>query len=467
MNIPVDFQIVGPGAVVLLGALVALLVDAFYPRRTWLGSAIPSGLAVAIALALAATHRDDLGPLPYALTLIVLVGTLGVVVASNIKNYELAMPPGEYHFLLLSAASGAAMMVVARDLVTLVVSLELLSLASIALVGLRQGDAAAIRAAWKFLIASLMASAVTLMGVSLLYGATGQMGYAQIRAALEEPGVPDQVVAVAVVLTLAGLLFKLGAVPFHAWVPEAYSRASTMVAAFLSTVSKAAALGAVLVLLAVALPYQYGMWQPLIAVVAVASMTVGNIGALKQDDVVGVLAWSSIAQAGFVLAPAVALPGVDGLKAPVQYLAVYAVATLAAFAVLAVMVRLRGATSLAELRGLVRSDPWMGLPLAFVLLVLAGFPPAIIGVVTKYVVVAPVIDEGYTWLAIAMGVNILLGLAVYLRCVFVLLDRPVGEPYVSPSPPVSVRVAKACVLAGAAVLIATSVWPGLLLDHLP
>lgn len=465
MNIPIDWTAAGPAAIVMIGALVGLLVDAFYPRRTWNGPGLPA--AAALVGAGVVLVAGDSAPVPFAFSLIVLVGTLFVVVASNVMNFENAMPPGEYHFLLLSAAAGALLMVTARDLVTLVVALELLSLPSIALVGLRQGDARAIRSAWTFFLASVVSTAITLMGVSLLYGVTSSLDYAGIRAGLAAAQVPDGVVAVAVVLTVVGLLFKLGAVPFHVWIPDTYVGASVMVAAFLSVVSKAAALGALLVLLSVALPGEGDSWHPVIAVVAAVTMTIGNVGALRQDDAVGLLAWSSIAQAGFLLAPAVAVSTTYGLSAPIQYLAVYALANLVAFAALAVILRLRGSTRLEDLRGMARNDPWMGIPLVFAALTLAGFPPAVIGLVTKYVVIRPVVDSDHLWLAVVMGVNVMLGLAYYLRVVVTLCGRSDGDPYVSPSPPVSVRFAKSTVLVGTGLLVALSAWPDLLLTHLP
>ncbi|KAA1374804.1 NADH-quinone oxidoreductase subunit N [Aeromicrobium fastidiosum] len=465
MNIPVDWTVAGPATIVLVGALVALMVDAFYSRRTWLGSGLPASIATVAATA--ELVRGDASAYPFAFSLVVLIGTLFVVVASNVMNFENAMPPGEYHFLLMSAAAGALLMVSARDLVTLVVALELLSLPSIALVGLRQGDQRAIRSAWTFFLASVVSTAVTLMGVSLLYGVTGTLRYDELADALTVPDVPRSVVSVAVVLTVVGLLFKLGAVPFHLWIPDAYEGGSVMVAGFLSAVSKAAALGALLVLLAVSLPAASDSWQPVVAVVAAVTMTIGNIGALRQDDAIGLLAWSSIAQAGFLLAPAVAVSGPFGLTPAVQYLAVYALANLVAFAALAVLLRLRGSTRLDDLRGLARTDPWMGVPLVFATLTLAGFPPAVIGLVTKYVVIRPVVEDGHVWLGVVMGVNVMLGLAYYLRMIVTLCGRQDGEPYVSPSPPISVRFAKSTVLIGTAALIAVSAWPDLLLSHLP
>ncbi|MFC5677403.1 NADH-quinone oxidoreductase subunit N [Aeromicrobium endophyticum] len=465
MTIPVDWTVAGPATVVMIGALVALVVDASYSRRTWLGSGLPATAAVLAGIA--ELLREDATGAPFAFSLVVLLGTLFVVVASNVMNFENAMPPGEYHFLLMSASAGALVVVSARDVVTLVVALELLSLPSIALVGLRQGDRAAIRSAWTFFLASVVSTAITLMGVSLLYGVTGTLEYAGLREALVDPDVPGSVVSVAVVLTVVGLLFKLGAVPFHAWVPDAYGGTSVMVAGFLSAVSKAASLGALLVLLAEALPGAHDAWGPVVAVVAAVTMTIGNLGALRQDDAVGLLAWSSIAQAGFMLAPVVAVSGPYGLSAPVQYVAVYALANLVAFAALAVVLRLRGSTRLADLRGMARNDPWMGIPLVLAALTLAGFPPAVIGLVTKVVVIRPVVLDDHVWLAVVMGVNVMLGLAYYLRLVVTLCGRAEGEPYVSPSPPISVRFAKSTVLIGSATLVVLSAWPDLLLSHLP
>ncbi|MET1062078.1 MAG: NADH-quinone oxidoreductase subunit N [Aeromicrobium sp.] len=467
MNIPIDWALAGPAAILGLGALVALMVDAFFTRRTWLGSGLTASAATVLAGAHLVLRRDDIPTYTVALSVIILAGLLFVLVASNVMNFETAMPPGEYHFLLLAAGAGALLMVAARDLVTLIVALELLSLPSIALVGLRQGDRRAIRSAWTFFLASVVSTAVTLMGVSLLYGIAGSLDYRHLRRGLAAADVPDTVIAVAVALTVIGLLFKLGAVPFHVWIPDTYAGAPVMVAAFLSTVSKAASLGALLVLVSVAFPSAHGTWQPVLAVVAAVTMTIGNLGALRQTEAIGLLAWSSVAQAGFLLAPATAVLTIGGLPAPVQYLAVYALANLVAFAALAVLLRLRGSTRIEDLRGLVRSDPWMGLPLVFATLALAGFPPAVIGLVTKYVVIRPVVDSDHLWLAVVMGLNVMLGLVYYLRFIVTLCDVADGEPYVSPSPPVSVRFAKATVLIGTAGLLVLSVWPGLLLDHLP
>ncbi|HZK36689.1 MAG TPA: NADH-quinone oxidoreductase subunit N, partial [Aeromicrobium sp.] len=375
----------GPALYVAIGALLALMVDAFLSRRSWFFPAFALAAGV-IAGGAELLRTGSLDRFTLALSLIVLVGALFVTVASGVMNHEGSMPPGEFHFLLGASAAGALCMVGARDLVTLIVSIELLALPSIALVGLRSGDREAIRSAWTFFLVSVVSTAVTLMGVSLLYGISGSMVYAEIDSGLKASTVPGSVMAVAVALTLVGLLFKLGAVPFHMWIPDAYRGASIPVAAYLSVVSKAASIGALIILVAVALPSVSSSWMLLIAVAATLTMTVGNLGALRQRDGVGMLAWSSIAQAGFLLAAVVAVFTPEGLSAPIQYLAVYAVANLVAFTVLALVRRSQGATSYEALRGLARTDPLAGGALAFALFTLAGFPPAVIGLLTKFLV---------------------------------------------------------------------------------
>lgn len=206
------------------------------------------------------------------------------------------------------------MMAAARDFVTLLVALELLSLPSVALVGLRRHDARAIRASWTFFLVSATATAITWMGLSLLYAVTGSPATPRWRSSSRWPPFrarwrrsrwcspsPD--------------FFKLGA-PFHTWIPDTYGGASTMVAAFLSTVSKAAALGAIYVVLWYAFGTAGPQWVAVMAVVAAVTMTVGNLRrALAQRDGIGLLAWSSVSHAGFLLAPAVAVPVVEGLRA--------------------------------------------------------------------------------------------------------------------------------------------------------
>ncbi|MDO9378243.1 MAG: proton-conducting transporter membrane subunit [Nocardioidaceae bacterium] len=469
----IDWSDVVAPLVVAGGGILALLLDAFGTRRSWRRSGIVSFLALVAALVvLLSPSRPD--GLQQALGVLVVGGTLLVVLAAAVMEHEDSMPPGELHFLLLVSASGGLSMVLARDLATLVVSLELLSLPSIALVGLRRGDVDAARGAWTFFVVSVVSTAVTLLGIAFVYGVSGTLVYDELALRLSASRAPAEVVGAAVVLTVVGLLFKLGAVPLHLWVPGTYRGASVPVAAYLSVVSKAGAAGALVLLLPDAFGLQGESWRPVVAVAAALTLVVGNLGAWVQDDVVGLLAWSSIAQAGFVLAPMAVLTTPGVASAPIRYLAVYALANLVAFGVVGLVRRRWGGTSMAHVAGLVRVEPWTGSALVLALLTLAGFPPAVIGLVAKYVVLEPLLDPRfgtpYAWLAVVVALNVVVGLVYYLRLVAVVVG-PVGPRLagstVSPSPPRAVVVARTAVLVPAAALVVTSVQPDLLLSWIP
>jgi NADH-quinone oxidoreductase subunit N len=202
-----------------------------------------------------------------------------------------------------------------------------------------------------------------------------------------------------------------------------------------------------------------------IALVAAVTMTIGNLGALRQRDGVGVLAWSSIAQAGFLLAPAVGVDALASVNASAQYLAVYALANIVAFVGFAVVLKLRGSTTYGDLTGLARTDPWIGVPMAFAVLTLAGFPPAVVGLVTKYVVFVPVVQDGPLWLAIVMAINVMIGLVYYLGLVATLFLPAEATRFRSFSGSWGVRLATLVVVTGAIALLAASVWPSLVLDY--
>lgn len=459
--IPISWDIFGPAIVMSGGALLALVVDLLTTKRSFALSWVAM-LAGAVAALVVDVQSAGL---PFGFDGIILVGTILIVLASAVLHAENAMPPGEFQFLLGSAAAGGLAIVGAVDLLTLLVGLELLTLPSIALVGLRQGDRRAIGSAWTFFLTSVVATAITLMGIAMVYGVSGSLQYGELGWA--EGSGTQAAFTVGLVLTLIGFLFKIGTVPFHAWVPDAYRGASPVVAGFLSSVSKAATVGALLVLLYAGFGSEEAsaVWLPIIAVVAVVSMIAGNVAALRQNDGVALLAWSSIAQVGFILVPALAGDAPLGINASAQYLAVYALANIVGFMALAVVSKVRGSTSFDELAGLARTDPWVGVPLAFAVLALAGFPPAVIGLVTKYVVFVPVVSGGWTWVAVAMAINVMIGLAYYLKFVAVLFAPSDAAEFRSLGASAGVRVATVVVIVGALALLASSMWPSAVLDH--
>ncbi|HET7326709.1 MAG TPA: NADH-quinone oxidoreductase subunit N [Nocardioidaceae bacterium] len=478
----IDWAATAPLLAVAVTAVVVLVVDAFTHHPRWAGLLSVLGLAVATVSVLPLVGDDRatfclpdgrgcsfvVDELTIGFWVVVLAGTLLTVMLSAVGAIDDRVPTGEHHFLLLCSAAGALAIAGARDLATLVIALELVSLPAFALVGLKRGDRRSAEAALKFFLVSVVATAVMLYGISLVYGVTGSMHVGGIRAALADGAEPAGVLAIGVVLSLFGLLFKVAAVPLHGWVPDTYVGAPPAVAAYLSVVSKAAGFVALLVLLSRAFGEYGEVWGPILAAVAALTMTVGNVLALRQRHAVRLLAWSSVGQSGFMLAPlAVVADGraeVSGAaaEAVLAYLLIYSVVNLGAFAVVAAVSRHRPAGAISDYQGLVRRQPWAGVGLAFALLCLAGLPPGIAGLFAKVVVFESVVTGGLGWLAVVMAVNVAIGLAYYVRWMAVVLG-PVGEDSASPEVHPAVAAAIGATLVAA---IGLSVVPSAVLGLL-
>nr|WP_223128740.1 proton-conducting transporter membrane subunit [Terrabacter sp. MAHUQ-38] len=377
--------------------------------------------------------------------------------------------------LLLAALAGTVVVAAGRDVGTWLVALELATLPVIALVAL-SGRRSAVAGATQLLVTSLVSFALLVLGVALWFAATGSP-FLTPDAALSSagafsaagtaptvvvwPSVSAGLVALATVLVLAGIGFKLSLVPFHAWTPTAYAGSSVPVATFLATVSKIAALAALLVVLrAVAVLGTPALLS--IAVLASLSMTLGNVMALRQDDVVRLLAWSTVAQAGWVVLPLVSISAL-GVGASATYLLTYVVATLVAFAVVAVTLRDRphDGRTIAAYEGLWQRSPWRAGALALALTSLAGLPPGIIGLVGKITALQPVVAEGWIWLAVVAAVNAVIGVAVYLRWLRAVITADASAAAFGTVTRRPVMVAG--LVVAAAVLVVVSVQPDLLL----
>ncbi len=484
----VDWGAVASPLVLAGTAVLVLLADAFAgPPRSHRAALVPSaltllGVVVASGFAAALWNHPRstfcvTRPMPGAgatpcsfavdrFTLVfwgvVLFGTAVVALLGTAAVADGRTPQGEWNFLLLCSATGALSIAASRDLVTLVVSLEVVSLPAFALAGLRRGDARAAEAAVKFFLVSVVSTAVMLMGVSLLYGVTGSVFLDRISAALAGGVQAHQVAVVATLLTVVGLAFKVAAVPFHMWVPDTYVGAPVAVAAYLSVVSKAAGFVGLMLVLGYGVPSLADVWAPVLAVLAALTMTVGNVLALWQQHAVRLLAWSSVAQAGYILVPfgAAAAGARAALGASMGYLAIYAFVNLGAFAVAAVVGTRYPRQRLSDYRGLVREEPGAGWPLAFALVALAGLPPGIAGLLAKVVVFNAAAGPA-TWLAVVMAVNVVVGVVYYARWLRELF-RPAealgGSTYDVPN---GVAVAIGMTFTAGLVF---SVFPGWLLD---
>lgn len=459
----VDWAAVTPVVVPAGLALVVLVADLFLPRerRALLGWLSAAGLAAAAltVVPLRAGHRATFcltGGASCSYTadhfaLVVQVLVLGGALLTALLSLTGAttaaagaripadgeaaeLPGGEFWFLLLSSAAGGALLPASRDLITLIVALEVTTLPAFALVALRRGDRLASEAALKFFLSSVTATAVSLLGISFVYAATGSVNLSDVAAHLAHPPAGlDHLAKVGAALTLVGFAFKLAAAPFHFWVPDTYAGAPLPVAAYLSVVGKSAGFSGLILVTVVAFRPYSGAWGPGLGVLAALTMTVGNVGALLQRpdadrSAVRLLAWSSIGQAGYLLVPMAAASSAHDpaheIGTTVAYALMYAVVNLGAFAVVALAARTAPAARLTDHRGLYAARPLPALALAFFLLCLAGLPPGVVGLFAKVAVFSSAVGAQHGWLAAVMAVNVVIALVYYVRWTALLFTRP-------------------------------------------
>lgn len=393
------FKLAGPEALVTLAALAVLLVDLTVMR----GAPARARRGIAVLLTVVGSFAAGLylGQVPVQdvtwgglfavdrMTQLVKGVLLGLAVLTALLSWEADYTDhvGEHFALLLLATVGLMVMASAADLVTVFLGLELTGLSLYPLVALNKAAPRATEAALKYFFFGALAAAVTLFGFSFLYGLTGSTNLAEIAAALRGRGF-DPLLALAVVFSLVGFGFKVAAVPFHLWAPDAYQGAPTPVAAFIASGSKLAGFFLLGRFVALGLPETAGGtraelftpgWVPVVGVLALTSMLVGNLAALAQRDLKRLLAYSAIAHAGYLLLAVLALNGAANrpaaLAALVYYASTYALAGLGAFAAAGHVERRAGDAALDRLPGLGRSAPWLAAGLAVFLLSLAGLPP--------------------------------------------------------------------------------------------
>jgi NADH-quinone oxidoreductase subunit N len=358
------------------------------------------------------------------LVLLLSVGYLG-----SDRYYE-----GEYYFLLIASTLGAVVMASSRDFITMIVALELVTGPAFLLAGWRKGDSKSNEAALKFFITGVLALALTLFGVSLLYGLTGTQQFDGIAAAASDfADVP--LFILGVIFVIVGFGFKVSAVPFHFWTPDTYQGAPAPVTAWLSVGSKGAGFVGLLSIAYLALPSVANIWGPLLWVVAAASMFIGNLVAIKQTNILRLLGYSSIAQAGFMLAPfgASAASGADELSAQfaatVTYFVIYAVMNLGAFAVVIVIGTRLGSYELEDWGGLNTYAPGLALGMGAFFMSLAGIPP-LAGWFAKFAMFSATIGVGNWWgysIAIIAALNAVIAFVYYAKVVKTAFFDPVPE----------------------------------------
>lgn len=441
-----EIAIVVGGVAVLLYALVA-------PPRRQAGAAAIAIATAAVALLLTvamvgaeqrstffATYARDGGAL---WAKVFVLGATATTIGLSVPWFRRDPRHGEYYTLLLYSALGAVLLAGATDLKEFLVAVLLSSATGSVLVAYHRRSSPAAEAAIKYFLIGALTNSAMLLGVAFLFGLSGGSTLRQLSETLSSDGLA---VVVGAGLVVVGVAFKIGAVPAHAWVPDVAQGAPAPVAAFVTTVPK---IGGFLFLarFVLALPPGAVGWEPLVAVLAALTMTLGNLAALWQDDVRRLLGWSSVSQTGYGLMAIVALGRADAaLPALLFFLLAYAAGNLAAFGV---VVELRGRTALADYAGLARSRPVLAGALGISFLSFIGVPP-LSGFVAKLLLFLVAIEAGYAWLAVIAAINTVISIFYYIR---VLAPAYFGD-LIAPLPVLG-RTAAWATLAAAGVVIVT------------
>jgi len=443
-NPAIDYHAIAP-ELVLAGTIFAVLIfDLFLPAdRKWMSmplAFVGTAGSLAATLTLIGAHRETFGGSYVVDNFAVLFKvfftvTALVILALSLRFFrEGRYYQGEYYFLLLSSFLGMLTMPSSRDLLMLFISLELVSAPGFLLAGFRKGDPRSNEAALKFFLISVLSTAVMLYGMSLIFGVTGTTRLDGIAKALEGPAGGSNLALAAILFVVAGFAFKVSAFPFQFWAPDTYEGSPVPVAAFLSVASKAAGFAGLLQIMFVAFLPRADFWAPIFAYLSVFTMTLGNLVALQQRQVVRLLAYSSIAQAGYILLP-FALAGhsasvdKEAFAAVMLYILIYAVMNLGAFAVVIGISREAPGMLIDDFAGLGQRAGALAVPMTMFLISLAGIPP-FAGFWGKFFIFRAAIDRGGIgpWLAIAMVVNSVISLVYYISIVRTMFFEPVAEP---------------------------------------
>ena len=421
-----DFYYVLPEIILTFGALVLLVVDVMLPKRD--GDGVIFGVAIATLLATAAAVLSFAGVNTTASAgllaidgfatffklIFILSAVMTVLMSWSYLRVE-GVRAGEYCFLILCATLGMMFMASGVDLITLFIGLETMAIAFYILAGFLKPSQRSNEAAVKYFLLGAFSLGLLLYGMSLLYGATGTTSLDGIATALAG-GERSLILSLALILIGAGMGFKIAAVPFHMWAPDVYEGAPTPVTAFLSVGSKAASFAMLLRIFFVGLPFLVSDWQTLFWVLAALTMTVGNIAAITQTNTKRMLAYSSIAHAGYVLVGVVS--GTErGIAATLVYLWVYLFMQLGAFAIIS-MLRRQDVVGdeLKDLSGLYFRKPFAAIAMLIFMLSLGGIPPTA-GFMGKVWVFGAAIDQGFVWLAVIGVVNSAISLYYYYRVI--------------------------------------------------
>ena len=488
----IDYKELSPLMATVGGSIVVLMVGLFRGRavQTLLVPALTKiSLLTAMGLTIWIWEPGVRTPIlegsltvdTLALGIAMLVYVAGLVCVALSWRAEAAREAGhgEYHSMLLGSISGMVLLAQASDLITVFVGLELLSIPLYVLCATELRRRTSLEAGLKYLVIGSVGSATLLYGLALIYGATGAMQFDSIASALssDQVSVSDPLLLTGIGLIVTGLAFKASVAPFHQWTPDVYQGAPTPITTFMAVATKAAAFAIALRLFDDALGLAQLDWGPALAGLATATIVIGNVGALAQRSLKRLLAWSSVAQAGYLLA-GVVVGSTLGLQATVFYLAVYLLMNVTAFAVVVARERVseRG-DDLSSFENLGQIQPWLAWPMTIAMLSLAGVP-ATAGFIGKFYLIDAAVSGDYAWLGIVIVLGAVVSFAYYLRVIAVMwmggyeVELPTVPPRtVKPvsgwSPEADLRaqpeVAAIAILFAAATIL-FGVWPDPLFD---
>jgi len=427
-----------PEIVLVSAACAVLVIDLFVPQRNrhisyWLTQASLLGTAwLVLATATAATTKafgnmvvDDM-----VADLLKLFSLLAVSLGLFYGRYYLVsrnLFKGETFVLMMFAALGMMVMVSANNFVTLYLGLELMSLSTYALVALHREASGPAEAAMKYFVLGAMASGLFLYGASMIYGATGSLDVDLIMQATLSGPSNRTLLVFGLVFLLSGIAFKLGVVPYHMWVPDVYHGAPTPITLLIGTATKLAAFGLTLRVLAGALGGIEFDWQGMLIVLSLLSMVIGNVVAIAQTNIKRMLAYSTIANMGFMLMGFLAAD-LNGLSAALFYAITYVLTSLASFGVILLLSR-EGfeADQLDDFKGLNQRSPWWAFIMLLVMFSLAGIPPTV-GFYAKFTVIEAAVNAQFVWLAVVAVLTSVIGAFYYLRIVKLMyFDDPVDH----------------------------------------
>lgn len=385
--------------------------------------------------------------------MVMYAATFALFVYAKPYNQVRDMFRGEFYTLTLFALSGMSVMVSAGHFLTAYIGLELLSLSLYAMIALRRDSADAAEAALKYFVLGALASGLLLYGISMVYGATGSLEFASVLANAYDGQANTWLLKLGLVFIVVAVAFKLGAVPFHMWVPDVYQGAPTSVAAFVGTVPKIAAVVFAFRILVTGLGSTVNDWTPMLAILAVASLLVGNLAAIMQSNIKRMLAYSTVSHMGFILLAFMA--GAIGFTAGLYYAIAYVVMGLVGFGVLMLLSNEAfECEEISDLAGLNQRHAWYAFLMLLAMFSMAGIPP-LMGFYAKFAVIKALLSQGFVWISVFAVVMSLIGAFYYLRVVKVMyFDKATHEQGIG-----SNTVAKVVLSVNALLLLLWGVMP--------